>query len=50
MASIQSILDRLRSWGSAENLAGMARYGISVCDGYGVPLGKLKPLAREFGV
>jgi len=49
MASIESILKKLRSWGSAENRAGMARYGITVRDAYGVPMGKVKELARELG-
>jgi 3-methyladenine DNA glycosylase AlkD len=49
MASVDPILKKLRSWGSAENVAGMARYGITVSDAYGVPMGKVKHLARELG-
>jgi 3-methyladenine DNA glycosylase AlkD len=49
MSAIDTILKRLRGWGSAENVAGMARFGITVRDAYGVPMGKLKELARELG-
>ena len=49
MPSVQEILKKLRGWGSAENVAGMARYGISVRDAYGVPMGRVKELARELG-
>ena len=49
MSPVQTIRTRLRGWGSAENVAGMARFGISVTDAYGVPMGKIKELARELG-
>ncbi len=49
MPSVQEILKKLRGWGSAENIAGMARYGITVRDAYGVPMGRVKELARELG-
>ncbi|MEO5926477.1 MAG: DNA alkylation repair protein [Bryobacteraceae bacterium] len=49
MASVQEILKRLKGRGSAENVAGMARFGITVRDAYGVPMGKVKELAREIG-
>jgi len=39
----------LRAMGSAENIAGMARYGITVTNAYGVTAGELKALARELG-
>ncbi len=34
---------------SAKNVAGMARYGITVTDTFGVPMGPLKELAKELG-
>jgi 3-methyladenine DNA glycosylase AlkD len=49
MASVQAILKKLRALGSADNVAGMARYGIAVRDAYGVPMGEIKELARELG-
>ncbi len=49
MASVKEILKQLRAWGSAENVAGMARFGITVSDAYGVPMGKVKELAKELG-
>lgn len=35
--------------GSAENVAGMARYGITVTNAFGVTAGELKMLAKELG-
>lgn len=35
--------------GSAENVAGMARYGINTGSTFGVPAGPLKALAKELG-
>jgi len=49
MAPVENILEQLRSLGSTENIAGMARYGIVVRNAYGVPMGKLKELARKLG-
>lgn len=46
---VAPILRRLKAQASAENLAGMARFGIAVRDAYGVPLGPLKEIARELG-
>ena len=44
-----ALIRELRSAGSSENLAGMARYGISVGDAYGVPLSAIRLLARRLG-
>ena len=49
MSPVQTILKRLRGWSSTENVAGMARFGIGVSNAYGVPMGKIKELARELG-
>ncbi len=46
---LEAILSKLRSLGSDENRAGMARYGISVQKAYGVPNSALRPLARNLG-
>lgn len=35
--------------GSAENVTGMARYGITVTNTFGVPMGGVKLLAKELG-
>jgi 3-methyladenine DNA glycosylase AlkD len=40
---------RLRSLGTPENVAGMARFGIVTSRAYGVPGSVLKKIAREFG-
>mgnify|MGYP001237229442 CR=1 FL=1 len=45
----KDIIDRLRSLGSAEARAGMARYGIDTGRAFGVPVSTLRPLAREIG-
>ncbi len=49
MASVREILKKLKGWGSAENVAGMARFGITVRDAYGVPATEVKQLAKEIG-
>jgi 3-methyladenine DNA glycosylase AlkD len=49
MASVRAILKKLQAAGSAENLAGMARYGIDVADAYGVPTPMLRTIAKECG-
>lgn len=43
------LLARLRRLGDPRNVAGMARYGIHARHVYGVPLGRLRGLAREIG-
>ena len=45
----KSTIDRLRALGSAEARAGMAGYGIDTGRAFGVPVSKLRPLAREIG-
>ena len=45
----KNTIDRLRALGSAEARAGMARYGIDTGRAFGVPVSKLRPLAREIG-
>jgi 3-methyladenine DNA glycosylase AlkD len=49
MASVDGILKRLKAAGAAENIVGMARYGITVKDAYGVPMAEVKALAKELG-
>lgn len=49
MSPVEPILTKLRGWRSPENVSGMARYGIAVTDAYGVPMGKLRELARALG-
>jgi 3-methyladenine DNA glycosylase AlkD len=39
----------LRSMANPENLKGMARYGIATADALGVPMPKLRSLAKEIG-
>jgi len=43
------LLAELRGLGSAENLAGMARFGIDPADAYGVPDTAIRPMARRVG-
>ncbi|MCH8025082.1 MAG: DNA alkylation repair protein [Candidatus Marinimicrobia bacterium] len=43
----QQIISRLRSLGSPDNLAGMARYGISTDRAFGVKMGEVQALARQ---
>jgi 3-methyladenine DNA glycosylase AlkD len=45
----KDIIDRLRSLGSAEARAGMARYGIDTGRAFGVAVSTLRPIAREIG-
>ena len=47
MTSAAAILEELRSAGSPENVAGMARFGIVTKEAYGVPAPKLKEIARR---
>lgn len=49
MKHTAEILRRLKAQGSAENVAGMARFGITVRNAYGVPTGPLEAMARELG-
>jgi len=46
---INEIIDTLRSAGSPENVAGMARYGIFTQEAYGAPSAVLEQLARRIG-
>jgi 3-methyladenine DNA glycosylase AlkD len=43
------LLAELRAHGSAENLAGMARFGIDPAGAYGAPLAVIRPIARRVG-
>lgn len=44
----EAIVAELRSLGSAENRAGMARFGINTERAFGVSMTAMKPLARRF--
>ena len=48
-ADTETILAYLASIGSAENIAGMARYGIETGKAFGVSNTVLRPLARQIG-
>ena len=47
--TVDEILTRLRTAGSAGNIAGMARYGIRPAKAYGVSTPVMRSLAREIG-
>ncbi len=47
---VSAILDELRARGSAENRAGMARYGIKVDDAFGVSVHELRKAAKDLGL
>ena len=47
--TVQEILQKLKSLGTPENVAGMARYGIVTKEAFGVSAPELKKLAREIG-
>lgn len=47
---VADILDRLRTLGSAENVAGMKRYGVGGRLAFGVQAPDMRGLAREIGV
>lgn len=49
MTATSEILKRLRSAGSAANVAGMARYGIRPAKAYGVATPVIRSIARELG-
>lgn len=46
---VASLLDELRSMGSARDRAGMARYGINVADAFGVSVYELRKVAKRLG-
>ncbi|EFL51137.1 conserved hypothetical protein [Solidesulfovibrio fructosivorans JJ]] len=48
-AKAAALLDALRARQSETNRAGMVRYGINVARAYGVPVSRLRVLARETG-
>ncbi|XYK80713.1 MAG: DNA alkylation repair protein [Labrenzia sp.] len=47
--SLDHVLDILTALGSEDNRAGMARFGIETSKAFGVPMAKLRPLARRIG-
>jgi len=47
--TVEAVLAELRAAGTAENRAGMARFGIDASQAFGVPLSVLRPLARRIG-
>lgn len=47
--TVNRVLAKLRQHGSAENVEGMARFGIKPARAYGVPSSVLQSLAREIG-
>ena len=49
MLTTAQVLSRLRKLGSAENIAGMARFGIAPVHAFGVPSEPISRLAREIG-
>jgi 3-methyladenine DNA glycosylase AlkD len=49
VAKKNDILKRLRAAGTAENVAGMARYGIRPAKAYGVATPVMRSIARELG-
>lgn len=49
MTKTSRILKRLRTAGSAANVAGMARYGIRPAKAYGVATPAIRAIARELG-
>lgn len=44
-----AVLSELRTSGSEENRAGLARFGIDASNAFGVPMSVLRPLARQIG-
>lgn len=50
MKTAEDILDRLQSLANAENVAGMARYGINTHNTLGISIYTLRPIAKEIGV
>jgi 3-methyladenine DNA glycosylase AlkD len=49
MTKTNDILNRLRAAGSAENVAGMARYGIRPAKAYGVATPVIRSIAKDLG-
>lgn len=47
--SVNEILDRLKSVGNQKNTEGMARFGIQSSTSFGVPVPKIRALARQIG-
>jgi 3-methyladenine DNA glycosylase AlkD len=47
--TLDAVLTELRSEGSVENRAGMARFGIDASCAFGVPMSVLRPFARRIG-
>lgn len=47
--SVDRVLNTVTALGSEENRAGMARFGIETSKAFGVPMAKLRPLARRIG-
>ncbi|MEY4484169.1 MAG: hypothetical protein RL693_1621 [Verrucomicrobiota bacterium] len=47
--SVAAVLNRLRALGSADNVAGMGRYGIPAGNALGVSVPNLRSLAKELG-
>jgi len=47
--NVSEVLARLRTMASLRNRDGMARYGINVADAWGIPVSRLRQLAREIG-
>jgi len=49
MASVEEVLDKLRSKAKPEQLEGMARYGMTVAKRLGVSVPDMRKLAKEIG-
>lgn len=47
-AEVKRILSELRALGSAENRAGMARFGINTANAFGVSMTAMRPLERRY--
>jgi 3-methyladenine DNA glycosylase AlkD len=47
LPSAAEVVERLRALGRPENVAGMARYGISTAGALGVPIPELRAIAKE---
>lgn len=47
-AEMKQILSELRALGSAENRAGMARFGINTANAFGVSMTAMRPLERRY--
>jgi 3-methyladenine DNA glycosylase AlkD len=45
--NVQQIIEELKQLGSAENIAGMARFGIVTKNAFGVPASELKRIAKD---